>query len=438
MKLLHKMMLNLVLVAIPVAIGGVWLFYTMIHAGIQYEVDEQLSSDLLTMRQQFQRSGQYIGRINPFRVEIDSASLPIPATFADTTEFDPRENEVVPVRRLVVTVQASGKPGRLYRISIRQPVGEFNEIARLLSIGVTLTFLVLVVVLMALNGWLIRRLWQPFYQLIDQLRHYRLEIRSNSEHQPVSFSGSTTDEFNQLSAALNTMSRNLQEQFMTQRQFTDNAAHEMQTPLAILSHELENLLSIEPLSMEQMTGIERAQDSIRRLVRLNKSLLLLTRIENHQFADEQVNISPIVDELARVYHDFANHHELKWEYNLAPDVYQTMNPYLAEVLFSNLMQNAVRYSEPNAKVEMTLTPSYFQIQNPGTPLPFPSHQVFDRFIKNPAFPDSTGLGLALVQQIAQLHGMRVNYDYLANTQIHLFRVDFPKANLLSTNGYTIT
>jgi hypothetical protein len=47
------MMLNLVLVALPVALGGVWLFYSLIHAGIQYEVDEQLSSDLLTIRNQF-------------------------------------------------------------------------------------------------------------------------------------------------------------------------------------------------------------------------------------------------------------------------------------------------------------------------------------------------------------------------------------------------
>jgi signal transduction histidine kinase len=426
MKLLHKMMLNLVLVALPVALGGVWLFYSLIHAGIQYEVDEQLSSDLLTIRNQFQQGGQHPVRTNNFRVDIDSAAVPIPPTFADTVEFDPRENEIVPVRRLIATVQASGETGRFYRVAIRQPVGEFNEIARLLSIGVTVTFLVLLVMLMALNGWLIRRLWQPFYRLIDQLRHYRLETRSNDEPQPVSFSESTTDEFNQLSAALNTMSRNLQAQFLAQRQFTDNAAHEMQTPLAILGHELENLLDIEPLSMEQVTGIERAQDSIRRLVRLNKSLLLLTRIENHQFAGEDVNVTLIVDELARVYQDFASHHGLKWEYDLAPDIHQTMNPYLAEVLFSNLMQNAVRYTEPYAKVEMSLTPSYFQIQNPGAPLPFPAQQLFDRFIKNPAHPDSTGLGLALVQQIAQIFGMRVSYNYFPATNTHLFRVDFPK------------
>jgi signal transduction histidine kinase len=75
---------------------------------------------------------------------------------------------------------------------------------------------------------------------------------------------------------------------------------------------------------------------------------------------------------------------------------------------------------------MSLTPSYFQIQNPGAPLPFPAQQLFDRFIKNPAHPDSTGLGLALVQQIAQIFGMRVSYNYFPATNTHLFRVDFPK------------
>ncbi|GAB3892702.1 HAMP domain-containing sensor histidine kinase [Larkinella knui] len=423
MKLLHKMMLNLLLVAIPVALGGVWLFYSFIHAGIQYEVDEQLSSDLESIRYQWQHPGSDTRRIASSRIEITRTGMPILPTYSDTLGLDRREKILVPMRQLTATIKTA--PGVQYRVVIRQPMGEFDEIARLLSIGVAATFVVLMAALMVLNGWLIRRLWHPFYRLIDQLRQYRLDSTGNP--QPVmTFPQSTTDEFNQLSSALNTMSRNLQEQFRAQQQFTDNAAHEMQTPLSIVGHELENLLAIDPLNAEQVIGIERAQDSIRRLVRLNKSLLLLTRIENHQFVGEHINISRIVDELAQTYHDFARHHGLRWECRLTPDVYQTMNPYLAEVLVSNLLQNAIRYSEPASRVEITLTPSCFMIQNQGEALPFPAHQLFDRFRKHPAHPDSTGLGLALVQQIAHLYGIAVHYFYQTDTRLHVFRLDLPQ------------
>jgi signal transduction histidine kinase len=238
------------------------------------------------------------------------------------------------------------KTGRFFTgLRFASPSVSLTKSPRLLSIGVTVTFLVLLVMLMAPE-----RLVDP--SLVATFLPADRSVTPLPTRKPVPmmkpqtgfrFSESTTDEFKPVERGFEYHEPNLQAQFLAQRQFTDNAAHEMQTPLAILGHELENLLDIEPLSMEQVTGIERAQDSIRRLVRLNKSLLLLTRIENHQFAGEDVNVTLIVDELARVYQDFASHHGLKWEYDLAPDIHQTMNPYLAEVLFSNLMPE-MRYA----------------------------------------------------------------------------------------------
>ncbi|MFD1144615.1 sensor histidine kinase [Larkinella insperata] len=422
MKLLHKLMLNLLLVAIPVAIGGVWLFYTLIHAGIQYEIDEQLTSDLESVRYELQHPRPDTLRMVSSHIEITNASREIPAAYKDTVGLDRREKQLVTVRQLTASVL--GKRGVIHRVVIRQPMGEFEEIAGILSVGVTVTFVVLMGVLMLLNGWLIRRIWQPFYQLIEQLYHYRLDVRSGNKPPALMVVDSSTDEFIQLSTALNTMSRNLQEQFVALRQFTDNAAHEMQTPLAVLGNDLNHLLSTEPLTTEQVVCIERAQDSIRRMVRLNKTLLLLTRVENQQFSSEDVQISQLVGELAGVYQDFAHHRAMQWECRLSPDVHQFMNPYLAEVLFSNLMQNAVRYGESGTAVEITLTRAYFQIQNVGPALSFPAQQLFDRFIKNPAHPESTGLGLALVQQIAHLYHFTVEYTYKKQDRFHLFRLYF--------------
>jgi signal transduction histidine kinase len=424
MTLLRKWLIYLLLVAIPVAVGGVWVLQRLIRDNIRSEVDEQLRSDLLLIQQQAGKAGFDLRSLSNLRTEITPKTGAQPASdiavFTDTVAYDPRERETVPLRRLAVTIPAA--PGQVghYRVTVSQPMGEFNEIMQLLSVSVTVTFVVLLGLLLLLNGWLLRRLWQPFYHLTNQLRAYRLDPKPADGQSVAPFIDSDVTEFRQLSNALNEMSRNLHSQFMAQRQFTDNAAHEMQTPLTITSHELDRLLGTEPLSPEQIETIGRAQDGIGRLVRLNKSLLLLTRIDSHQFADEPVDLSALIGRLVTVYADFAEHHHLGWKSDLMPSVLMTMNPFLAEVLFSNLLQNAIRHSTPQTTVQMTLSPDVFEIQNAAPPLPFAPDQLFERFVKNPAQPESTGLGLSLVQQIAQLYGLDVGYSYADGR--HTFRV----------------
>ncbi|MBO0938585.1 HAMP domain-containing histidine kinase [Fibrella sp. HMF5335] len=412
MKLLHKWLIYLLLVAVPVAVGGVWVLQRLIRDNIRTEVDEQLRTDLLLVTQQAGKPGFAAQSLNNIRVAITPETGPQAATnqpvFTDTVAYDPREREFEPIRRITATLPAT--TGQ-YRVTISQPMGEFNEIIQLLSVSVTVTFVVLLGLLLLLNGWLLRRLWQPFYQLTDQLRAYRLDPKPANGQPVAPFADSDVTEFRQLSGALNEMSRNLHSQFMAQRQFTDNAAHEMQTPLTIAGHELDRLLGTEPLSAEQIETIGRAQEGLERLVRLNKSLLLLTRIDSHQFADEPVDLSTLIGRLVTVYADFAEHHDLGWAYTETPDVMKRMNPFLAEVLFSNLLQNAVRHSAPYTTVQIRLLPDEFMIQNTAPPLPFAPDQLFERFVKNPAHPESTGLGLSLVQQIAQLYGLKIRYSY---------------------------
>ena len=182
---------------------GGWLSHTLIYGGIQYEIDEQLSSDLAFVRRQLDQGHRLTGRFpldNP-RVEEVSATHPVAPVFTNTLEFDWRENQPVPVRRLLTTVSARC---RMYRVIVKQAMGELNEIAQFLSLVVTGGFVVLLGFLILLNGWVARQLWQPFYRLTDGLRQYRLD-----EKTPTIFPGSTIAEFNAISTALNEMSRNL-------------------------------------------------------------------------------------------------------------------------------------------------------------------------------------------------------------------------------------
>ncbi|CCH03637.1 histidine kinase (plasmid) [Fibrella aestuarina BUZ 2] len=422
MSLLRKTLLYLMLVAVPVALGGIWLFDALINQVIRYEVDEQLSSDLAYVQQQLQSARTPLNRTqtlldNPHIVRLPNGRFVVP-TFSDTVEFDRRENEPVPVRRLTATTPVRGQT---YLVVVKQPMGEFAEIARMLSVGIIGAFLLLLSVLTLLNSWVSRRLWQPFYQLIDQLRAYRLNDRA-----PAQFGRSRIAEFDQLSVALNDMSLTLHQQFTTQKEFTDHAAHEMQTPLAVVTTHLDQLLATEPLTEEQVYLVDQAQGWVRRLVQLNKSLLLLTKIENQQFSDQQlVNLSELVERLHRHFTDYADHRGVTVAIQIKPAVTQWMNPHLADMLFSNLIKNALTHGLPNTFARISLSPTAFVITNVGPPLPFPPEQLFDRFVKNPARQESTGLGLALVKQIADRYRMGADYAYDERGRLHTFTIQFP-------------
>ncbi|WP_375447861.1 sensor histidine kinase [uncultured Fibrella sp.] len=421
MSLLRKTLLYLFLVALPVGIGGGWLFHTLIYRGIRYEVDEQLSSDLTYVNSQLAAAGTLLNReqyVGDPHIAIAPASRPMPRLYLDTMDYDQREKELVPVRELRATTQA-GK--QTYLITVKQAMGEFDEIARLLSVSIIVAFLLLLGFLVVLNSWVSRRLWHPFYQLIEQLSAYRLDSQT-----PLTFTDSTIDEFRQLRLALNTMSQNLHRQYTVQKEFTDHAAHEMQTPLAVVTAQLDQLLGTEPLTTEQVTYLEQTQGSVRRLVQLNRSLLLLTKIDNNQFADQQsVNLSEIVEKQIRNLESYAHHRHLNWTSAITPNVCRPMNAHLADVLVSNLIKNVLVHSLPNTETKVVLTNSYVKTVNEAPPLPFPAEQLFGRFVKNPSRPESTGLGLALVWQIADRYNQTVHHHYDPLTRLHTFTVLFP-------------
>ncbi|GAB3996924.1 hypothetical protein GCM10028807_40760 [Spirosoma daeguense] len=420
MSLLHKTLLYLLLASIPVVVGGGWLFHLLIDRGIQYEIDEQLSSDLAFIHQQLKQGHSLNGQFpldNP-QIEPISATTPVSPVFSNTQEFDWRENQQIPVRKLVATILVNNKA---YRITVRHAMGELNEIARLLSLIVTVGLVLLLGLLVLLNGWVSRKLWQPFYQLIEELGRYRLD-----DPVPTTFTPSTIREFNQLSNVLNSMSSNVYHQYKAQKEFADNAAHEMQTPLALLTTQIDNLLATEPLTGEQVELMELSQHAIRRLANLNKGLLLLTKLDNQQFSErETVNLSDMVQHQFRQFMPYADYRNINWHSQISPAIYRNLSPYLVDILLVNLLKNTLMHADKSTNAEVILTETNLITRNVAPALPFPADQLFQRFVKNPGKPESTGLGLALVKQIAEQHGSTATYTYDAITRTHEFRWFLP-------------
>ncbi|GAB4011977.1 HAMP domain-containing sensor histidine kinase [Spirosoma migulaei] len=414
MSLLNQTARYLLLTALAIALIGSVGFYALIHRKIRHEVDEILTAEVKQARQRLQH--QSFDQFSDWddNPHIERTRTSICPEFTDIVLLDSLDhNEPIQMRQLRQTVSAKGQT---YLITVRQPYYEFNELAREMSVGIILGLLILMALSVPVGLGLSRRLWSPFYATIDQLGSFRLD---RAIDQP--FPESRVQEFSLLSQSLSELTQKLRRQFSLQKQFTENASHELQTPLAVASAELDFLMQSERLNEVDHAHLQRATDALSRLSQLNRSLLLLAQVENDQFsADEPLDLSALVTQHIDEYEPFFEHKSMVVDRSIAPGVLLHVNRQLASVLVTNLLKNAARHGSAGGFIYIDLTTNELTICNTGDPLPFPESQLFNRFVKNPARPDSTGLGLALVKQIADRYGLQLQYKYHTAKNTHLF------------------
>lgn len=421
MSLLGQTARYLLLTALFIALVGSVGFYTLIHRKIRHEVDEILTAEVEQTEQRLQH--QPLSKVSDWddNPRIEPANNPLRPHFSDSILPDSLgTNEPVQIRQLQQTVSANGQ---VYLVTVRLPYYEFNELAREMSAGIIIGFLALMGLSVAIGLGLSRRLWGPFYGTINQLGSFRLDSTTD---QP--FPESRVREFGLLSRSLSELTQKLRRQFSLQKQFTENASHELQTPLAVASAELDFLMQSERLNEADHIHLQRATDALSRLSQLNRSLLLLTQVENDQFsADEPLDFSALLTQYIAEYEPFFEHKNMVIERSILPAVQLHINRQLAVVLVTNLLKNAARHGgarpgETSGSVGITLTTNSLTVQNTGAPLPFADSLLFNRFVKNPARPDSTGLGLALVKQIADRYGLSLTYEYNNKSGMHSFQI----------------
>ena len=418
MKLLSKTAIYLCLASLPIAIIGVFTLNWFIHKSTIHEIDELLISHFKKVENKLNLPNQafVLGDLddNPY-LEIVPDTLKIEPIFLDSTEIDLRKNEQVKTRILKATVITTNQN---YLVITSQSYEEFEEISTKLSWGLGLYFLGFLLLLLLINFLVYRQLWKPFYEIINHLRNYQL-----NKSTPTIFKKEATEEFNLLSQTLFQMTERISKQFTLQKEFTENASHEIQTPIAVISAELETLLGSENLPEKEVNHIQKSMDALQKLSQLNKSLLLLTKIENNQFSEAvEVDMSKLVENLLAMYQDFADHKNIRIYQEIQANRTLKINPLMAEILIGNLLKNAIRYNQNGGDLTCIMKDNQLIVSNKGAKLPFPETQLFNRFVKHPQHPESTGLGLAIVKQIAEQYGLKITYQFSEMKQEHTFMV----------------
>ena len=230
-----------------------------------------------------------------------------------------------------------------------------------------------------------------------------------------------------MNEALNKMTNKIYTDFIHQKEFTEKAAHEMQTPLAVMKAKLDLLIQSPNLKEEEMNQLQAIDTSVSKLASLNKALLLLAKIENNQFKDyTEINLQKVIEKIILNYEEVIESKNLSVEKKIEPNGKIMMNPILCDVLISNLIQNATRHNISGGSIKIELTTNTLTISNSGNPLNIKPEELFDRFKKNNASKESLGLGLSIVKSITDLYAIKITYSFSENR--HTFALHFPTQN----------
>jgi signal transduction histidine kinase/uncharacterized protein YneF (UPF0154 family) len=273
-------------------------------------------------------------------------------------------------------------------------------------------------VLFLANRLLLRPIWQPFYRTLEGIRAFNLSSRQllPAEHSDI-------EEFQRLDEAARQMTAQISRDYEMLRNFTENASHEMQTPLAIINSKLDLLIQDPRMREEHHRPVQAMYDAISRLRQLNQSLLLLTKIENNQFPQtESVDLASLIGEKLAQLEDPIKDKQLQVHTEVV-DLLVAINNYLVDILLNNLLINAIRHNIQDGQVSIRLGDGALRISNSGPAPNFDPATIFDRFVKG-SHSGGTGLGLAIVRQICDNYGFAVRYWYAE--ELHTVEIRFAR------------
>ncbi len=422
MKLLNITNRYYIIIALVLLLlSSAFLAYRVVYV-VDNEVSEHMLFEKLEIEKQLalQEDLQNIHFIVGDRLEIKPIEkfTSFRVSIKDTVIYDLYEKEKVPYRLLSYQQLVKGKS---YNIKLARRLTENKQLVSGIFISLLLVSIDIIICFYFLNRWFSSRVWNPFYKALNILKNFDVQKGGN-----VKFQKSKVDEFNTLNTELAKLTDKVTRDYRNLREFTENMSHETQTPLAIIRSKLEILLQNSP-SEENAKQILSTLDSVNRLSKMNKGLIMLTRIENEQYSGQQeIHLGTLIHKHLEDLELFITSRDIQVHTTIDNNVHIRMNPHLAGILFTNMLSNSIKYNKNHGDLFIEVSQDGIKIANSGEPLIIPGQEVFERFKKGDA-PDSVGLGLAIVKKIIDHQDYTIHYEYVNN--LHTFSIRFEKASI---------
>lgn len=372
--------------------------------------DQKITDEKLEESIHFWNEIQSVGKIEPVLTPLQKDSV---YTIHRQNPYLEKKS-IDRFRGFITNIEINNKN---FLVIIETNVEESEETVVYISIVTFFLFFILVVGFWILNKRLSQKLWKPFKDTLHKLKSFQL-----SNHTKIQFSETNIIEFQELNTALYKLLQHNIAIYKSQKEFTENASHELQTPIAIIKNKLDVLLQDKSLTDKQYDTIEEINLTLSRMSRINKNLLLLAKIENRQFQDAQeFYLFEIVENSITEIEDFITDKNIEINTELSENVKIKSNKALTEILISNLLLNAVRYSESGNIVIVKSTNNKLIISNNGIQA-LDKTVLFDRFKKISSESKGSGLGLAIVKEICNNNGWQIDYEFESNQ--HHFILEF--------------
>ncbi|MDH6253747.1 signal transduction histidine kinase [Chryseobacterium sp. H1D6B] len=293
-----------------------------------------------------------------------------------------------------------------YLFTVETNVEETQETVMVIAVTTIFFFIVIVAGLLILNRRLSNTVWKPFHDTLNQLKSFNL-----SDETKINFAATDVKEFEELNTVLTKLIDHNISVYTAQKEFTENASHELQTPLAVLQNKLDILLQDENITERQYVSIEELNKTLARSTRINKNLLLLAKIENLQFAqNEMIPLSEMLHQSLEAVHEHFEQKQITVNVRILDGVEVYGNRTLTETLINNLLINAVKHTPPSGTANVELFQHEFVISNTGQPA-LNKETLFKRFSKSSSDTTGSGLGLAIVKKICTHQKWIVDYNF---------------------------
>ncbi|MEX0595770.1 MAG: HAMP domain-containing sensor histidine kinase, partial [Candidatus Paceibacterota bacterium] len=214
------------------------------------------------------------------------------------------------------------------------------------------------------------------------------------------------------------MHERIKQDYKNLKEFIENISHEIQNPLAIIKSRIDLLQQNENLDKSQAELIQSIQSNTIRLSNLNKSLILLSKIDNNQFhIREKVEIVDNINLHLDNFEDFIQSKNISLHKDFKNNILIMADPSLISILLLNLLKNSIYHNLPSGTIEIITELDTLIIRNSGKELDINPEDMFKRFIKSSNKPDSIGLGLAIVKKICDYYNFTIHYTCQDNFHI---------------------
>lgn len=424
MKLITRIAIRLTMALAPLMILWAVLFYFALIKEINDEMDDSLEtySEMIIVRMLSHQELPALnsGSNNSYSIQpVDStyAKMHDGIVYSDIEVYILEREEYEPAR-LLTTIFEDDK-GQFYELRVSSPSFERDELAAAILRWLALIYLVLLIIVILTTLFVLRRNMRPLYDLLHWLDRYL------PGHKPEAVPNDTNiPEFRQLNNAAQKAVERSEHLFEQQKNFIGNASHELQTPLAVIGNRIEWIIDNTNPTEEQLEQLMGINHSLANIVKLNKTLLLLTKIDNGQFPEvSDVDIAALVRDEVEIYGEIFEERNIECHINGAESLTVPINRTLAVTLVGNLVRNAYIHSPESSNIDITINYDKLKISNDGD-TPLDAEHLFDRFYRATKREGSTGLGLALVKAIADYYSLGVDYRF--EEKKHIFTIIRPK------------